>query len=342
MHQESIEDARKHLQEYQSKLKQRYSSVSAVLLGSALAPRNSVPEPPSLQLHGSDVMERLNETACQISSAHAPVQELAQPEGHSEPPWALAEPLDQRHKEQRFDTGSRRPGQPFWPQMDPSLLQMAHVSSSNQQTVKLDGAGTRATQPVDSPWISGSSVLKAPDVSVRTQPVVHTQQVRFTLPAESSSQLSETSQPNESVSPSLLAEKSLQVTSSKQQCPTAQNKILTTVALPLEQPPPSVPPPVAGEAGGTKESLALRSGNLSSSSYSEILLLREQVLASSKSIQAQQEYLKKLQEQLDEQKEALLSRQRMQEDLLLHKHAQLKKQMEQQKEALEGFLKEVR
>ncbi|NXF50180.1 CE295 protein, partial [Oceanites oceanicus] len=97
------------------------------------------------------------------------------------------------------------------------------------------------------------------------------------------------------------------------------------------------------KAQGVEEFLISKMGDASSLNYSGILNLRDRVLASSESIQAQQKYLKKLQQQLDAQREALLSRQKIQEQLLLQKQDKLKEQMQRQQEALKGFLnKQVR
>ncbi|NXX37505.1 CE295 protein, partial [Nicator chloris] len=97
------------------------------------------------------------------------------------------------------------------------------------------------------------------------------------------------------------------------------------------------------KAQGVEEFLILKAGDASSLNYSGILDLRDRVLASSESIQAQQKYLKELQEQLDAQREALLSKQRIQEKLLLQKQDKLKEQMQRQQEALKELLnKQVR
>ncbi|XP_058887101.1 centrosomal protein of 295 kDa isoform X2 [Acipenser ruthenus] len=65
---------------------------------------------------------------------------------------------------------------------------------------------------------------------------------------------------------------------------------------------------------------------------------QESRLASSVEIQARQGQLRELQEQLDRQREALQSRQRVQEESLTHKQDQLKEHMKRQQEALEMFL----
>lgn len=92
------------------------------------------------------------------------------------------------------------------------------------------------------------------------------------------------------------------------------------------------------KAQGVEEFLIPKPGDASLLDYSGILNLRDRVLASSESIQAQQKYLKELQEQLDAQREALLSKRRIQEQLLLQKQEKLKEQMQRQQEALKEFL----
>ncbi|NWI45208.1 CE295 protein, partial [Picathartes gymnocephalus] len=97
------------------------------------------------------------------------------------------------------------------------------------------------------------------------------------------------------------------------------------------------------KAWGVEEFLISKAGDASFLNSSGILNLRDRVLASSESIQAQQKYLKELQEQVDAQREALLSKQRIQEKLLLEKQDKLKEQMQRQQEALKEFLnKQVR
>ncbi|NXX89434.1 CE295 protein, partial [Centropus bengalensis] len=82
-------------------------------------------------------------------------------------------------------------------------------------------------------------------------------------------------------------------------------------------------------------------GSASLLNYSGILNLRDRVFASSESIQAQQKYLKELQEQIDAQREALLARQKIQEQLLLQKQDKLKEQQEALKEFLNRQVKHI-
>ncbi|NXY91452.1 CE295 protein, partial [Alcedo cyanopectus] len=87
--------------------------------------------------------------------------------------------------------------------------------------------------------------------------------------------------------------------------------------------------------GAVEEFLITKPGDASLLNYSNIVNLRDRVVALSESIQAQQKYVKELQEQLDAQREALLSRQKI--HLLLQKQGKSKEQMQRQQEALKEF-----
>ncbi|NXP50061.1 CE295 protein, partial [Heliornis fulica] len=121
-----------------------------------------------------------------------------------------------------------------------------------------------------------------------------------------------------------------------------QGSAESTVKKTLEQPPNILEPITLSheesKAQSGEELLISEVGDAPLLNYSSILNLRDRVLASSESIQAQQRYLKELQEQLDAQRAALLSRQKIQEQLLLQKQDKLKEQMQRQQEALKEFL----
>ncbi|KAH0625207.1 hypothetical protein JD844_033443 [Phrynosoma platyrhinos] len=327
MHRESIEEARKQLHEYQNKLKERYQSVSAALFSSAdrFVPVKSDPQLLS-QLQRLEVLQRVHLTA-DHPSKNALVQKPAE---HSEVP------LEQKSKEGVLDFSSGGQIQPECSQENQRTFQLTH-----QQKGKLTTLKTPVTQPCELHKMPGSVAFKSQDTSIKTQPVALAQNVQFSSFADN------ISQPSEMLFDKLVPheppiEKILLPTSLKHQHISSESKIRTTLDqtshLPV-LPDSSVPFCVASEAEKTQECLALRNGSGSLSGYSDIVQLRDRMLASSESIQAQQEHLKELQEQLDEQREALLSRQRIQEDLLMEKHAQLKQQMEQQQEALKEFLK---
>nr|XP_056714832.1 centrosomal protein of 295 kDa [Euleptes europaea] len=331
MQKESVDEARKHLQEYQNKLKQRYPSVSAALFGppaAGLPHLNSVPAP-SLLLHGSDASQRAGQTA-HLQSKYVSVQEFAQPVGYSECPWRLEEPSEQKDAEQRFDVGGWGRVQMTDAQVEQRPLESFQVSGPCQEREKANLVGTPATQVFDFQGVPGVFVLKTQDTSAKTQPV---RQVQFTLPTDTSLGSSKSVHPYKSETCAAPAEKT--------QLPNILIPMLAENRATFDHTchPPVQPLPfsAASEAGGLQE---LKNGSGSLSGYSDIVELRNRILASSESIQAQQEHLRELQEQLDEQREALLSRQRVQEDSLMRKHAQLKNQMEQQQEALRVFLQQ--
>ncbi|NXV78857.1 CE295 protein, partial [Atlantisia rogersi] len=121
-----------------------------------------------------------------------------------------------------------------------------------------------------------------------------------------------------------------------------QGSVETTIKTSLEQPFKLSEPRTSSheelKAQSGEEFFISKRGDAPLLNYSGILNLRDRVLASSESIQAQQRYLRELQEQIDAQREALLSRQKMQEQLLLQKQDKLKEQMQRQQEVLKEFL----
>ncbi|XP_054830698.1 centrosomal protein of 295 kDa isoform X2 [Eublepharis macularius] len=336
MHKESVDEARKRLQEYQNKLKQRYPSVSAALFGSAapsLGRLNSVPEM-SLLLQGSDTSQRAGQTE-HLLSENVPSREFPQLVGYSELSRRLEEPLEPKDMEKMLDMASKEYIQTTNAQVNQRPLQPPQASGSCQEAEKTSPVGTPATQTLEFNGVPGSFMLKTQGTSAKTEPVLPVRQVQFTLPADTSPEPSETLYPYRLEPCAALKEKT--------PLPVSLHDMLTENTATFDQtrqpPVQPLPSPLASEAErGLKE---LRSGSASLSSYSDIVELRDRMLASSKSIQAQQEHLKELQEQLDEQREALLSRQRVQEDLLMRNHAQLKKQMEQQQEELKVFLQQA-
>ncbi|XP_060090921.1 centrosomal protein of 295 kDa [Heteronotia binoei] len=332
MHKESIDEAWKRLQEYQNKLKQRYASVSAALFGPAAGGfkrLSSVPAPSSLS-QGPDASQR----AGHLLSTNASVEDFARAVGYSELPRRLEEPSKNKDAEQRLDVGSRDCIQTMDAQVQPSPFESSQISGSHKETEKANLVETPATQGLEFHGIPGLVILKTQDISAKMQPILPLQQVQPALPTDTSPGSSETFHPYKSETCGAPAEET--------QSPASLKHMLAANRAAFDQPhrPPvqPLPPPTASEPGRPQE-LGTKSGSLSS--YSDIVELRDRMLASSKSIEAQQEHLKELQEQLDEQREALLARQRVQEDLLMRKHAQLKKQMEQQQEALKVFLQQA-
>lgn len=193
--------------------------------------------------------------------------------------------------------------------------------------------------------------------AVRTQTEAHVQHVRFALPAEDSSEPSEAEHFQESSQmmsdhqteteaveePPLTAAFMPATGSHVVQAATAdfsaglQGSVGSTTKTNLE-PTAHTEPVTSSHEESVEEFLTSKSGEASLLNYSGILNLRDRMLASSESIQAQQRYLKELQEQLDAQREALLSRQKIQEQLLLQKQDKLKEQMQRKQEALKEFL----
>ncbi|XP_062830612.1 centrosomal protein of 295 kDa isoform X2 [Anolis carolinensis] len=319
MHRDSVEEARKQLHEYQTKLKQRYQSVSAALFGRAdrFVQVKLVPQPSS-HLHGFKVLQRVS-----LIADHPSKNTLVQKQAEV--------PLKRKSKEGVLDISRRGQIQPIGSPENQRSFQPTH-----QQKERLPTLNIPVTQPCELPKMQTSFAFKSQGASKGASIMTHPGQP---FPADSTSPSSETPLPVVPHVPQI--EEALPLSLKHQDMPT-QNKTRTIsdqMSPPPAQPNSSVPFAVTNEPERTQESLVLRKGSESLPVYSDIVQLRDRMLASSESIQAQQEHLKELQEQLDEQREALLSRQKVQEDLLMQKHAQLKQQMEQQQEALKEFLK---
>ncbi|ETE62959.1 Centrosomal protein, partial [Ophiophagus hannah] len=336
MHQESVDEARRKLEEYQNKLQQRFQSVSRALLNPVdrLAHLNALPDPLSQA-------QELHQPQRKKATAYKPpekvsVQELA-------PSW-------QKIEEQRLEGASDEQAQPRVDsekqmQINQSCFYLAQGSSSHQEKEKMDAWGTPMAHSLEFHKMSGSLLPKSEDTSVTTQSVARIPNAQFVLPAgdapgPSESLLCEAPTPDK---PS--AEKILLPTFLKHQDIPGENRINTvsnqSCHLPLHS-TSSLPPPMTAQIKGIQESSsASRKGRGILSSCSDIVELRDHLLASSESIEVQQEHLKELQERLDEEQETLLFRQKIQEDVLLQRHAQLKQKMEQQQEALKEIIKRV-
>ncbi|KAM6382970.1 centrosomal protein of 295 kDa isoform 3-T3 [Alca torda] len=363
LHKQTVEDAKKHLQEYQNKLKQRYLSTSAT--------RPSSVEAKSINLKpvSEPLLQRQGVQPTQYQSAErVHVQEHAQ----SVPVFSgtlhmLEKPSSQKHKEQMHNVCPGRHVQ-F---LEASKLKHGEFclpcDCPSQEQVGMLETSSNHVRELSQFQLTSGLVMK--DVTaVRTQPEARVQHVRFVLPAEDSSEPSEAVHFQESSqkmanhqteteareeppckTPLMPATKgshivqAASVDSSAYQHGSAEGTIKTSLAQPLSLPEPVTLSHEESKAQGVEEFLISKPGSASLLNYSGILDLRDRVLASSESIQAQQKYLKELQEQLDAQREALLSRQKIQEQLLLQKQEKLKEQMQRQHEALKEFLnKQVR
>ncbi|XP_074773436.1 centrosomal protein of 295 kDa [Athene noctua] len=358
MHKQSIEEARKRLQEYQNKLKLRYLSTSATPLSSVETKSfhlKPVSEPP-LQRQG------VQPTQYQ-SSEQVHAQEHAQSlPVFSGTPHSLEKPSSQKHEQQMHNTCPGRHVQLLesskWKHGEFCLL---CGCPSQEQVGMLEASNHHIREPSQ---FQLPSALAMEDVTVvRKRPEAHVQHVRFVLPAEDSSEPSETVHFKESSQKMSnhqiereageeLPLKTVLIPATKESCivqaastdsvayqqGSTESTIKTSLERPLNFSEPMTFSHEESKARGVEEFLIPKTGDASLLDYSGILNLRERVLASSESIQAQQKYLKELQEQLDAQREALLSRQKIQEQLLLQKQDKLKERIQRQQEALKEFL----
>uniref|UniRef100_A0A8B9PRG3 ALMS motif domain-containing protein n=1 Tax=Apteryx owenii TaxID=8824 RepID=A0A8B9PRG3_APTOW len=279
LHKQTVEEARKCLQEYQNKLKQRYPSTPVTPLSSV--------ETKSVNLKSTSepVLQKQGVHPIQYQlSEQVRTQEYGQsPPMFSGLPHVLEKPSSQKYEEQMHDVCSGR------------HVQFLETSKLNQGVFHL---------PYSSPLQEQVGMSETSNTEVRDSSQFQT--------------------------PSGLGMASQDVPSVRMQPEARIQQPLTSSHEELK-------------AQGVQEFLISKSGDASLLNYSSILNLRDRVLASSESIQAQQKYLKELQEQLDAQREALLSRQKIQEQLLIRKQDKLKEQMQRQQEALKEFLnKQVR
>ncbi|XP_043384811.1 centrosomal protein of 295 kDa isoform X8 [Chelonia mydas] len=375
LHKQSVEEARKQLQEYQNKLKQRYPSISMPLGSAVTLQSRFINLKPTtcesvLQMRGPAVLHRDHPSANQ-SSVQVHVQEYVPPlTTHSRTPFVLEKSFEQRDDKQRHNMGSSRQIQSIEAlQLEQRQFHLPQQNYPSQEQMEmLDPSDHQVRELSESQKLRGSVMMTSQDASVMMQTEAQIQRDSSALPTEESSEPSKTldldkksvtsqkmsnllieteaqKQPSlmfldmPAAEGSLIAQAASFAASEYQQVPT-ESSIKTTFEQTIPQPFQRLTSlfPGESETGVIQESLTSKNGGTSLLNYSNILKLRERVLASSESIQAQQDHLKELQEQLDVQREALLSRQRMQEELLLHKQAKLKEQMQRQQEALKDFL----
>ncbi|KAG8137000.1 hypothetical protein E2320_005552 [Naja naja] len=310
MHQESVDEARRKLEEYQNKLQQRFQTVSRALLNPVdrLARLNALPDPLS-QAQELHQPQRMKATVYKPLDKVS-VQELA-------PSW-------QKIEEQRLEVTSDRQAQPRVDsekqmQINERCFYLAQGSSSHQEKEKTDVWGTPVAHSLEFHKMSGSLSPKSEDTSATIQPVARIPNARFVLPAGDAPGPSETLLSEAPTPDKPPPEKILLPTFLKHQDIPRENGINPVSNqsrhLPLHSTSLS-PPPITAQVMGIQESSsASRKGRGVLSSCSDIVELRDHLLASSESIEVQQEHLKELQEQLDEERETLLFRQKIQEDV---------------------------
>ncbi|XP_036244005.1 centrosomal protein of 295 kDa [Molothrus ater] len=358
LHKQTIEEVKKNLQEYQNTLRQRYLSASET----PLSTRET--KPINLEL----VSELpLQTQGVQPAQYQASEQVHAQEYVRSLPVFSgtlgmLEKPSSQKQQEQVHNIC---PGKSVQfseaAELKHGGFHLPCDRPSQGQVGIFETANNHIREPFQSHLPSGS--VRKEVTAVRTQPEAHQQHFRFVLPAESSSESSETVHSKElpqkisnyrnkteageehpfktSVMPP--TKRSALADPLTYQQGSVESSSKTSPDQPLSLSEPTVLVHEESKAQGVEEFLMSKAGDASSLNYSGILSLRDRVLASSESIQAQQKYLKELQEQLDAQREALLSKQRIQEKLLLQKQDKLKEQMQRQQEALKELLnKQVR
>ncbi|KAK2512928.1 Cep295 [Columba guinea] len=357
------EETRHLLQGYQNKLKQRY------LFTSATPPSSVETKSINLKPVSEPLTQRQGVQPTQYqSSEEVQGQEYAQ----SLPVFSgtlrtLEKTSSQKREEQIHNVCPGRHVQI----LEKSKLKHGEFHlpcgcPSQEQVGMLETSNSYVREP--SRFQLPSGLVMKDVTAVRTQPEARAQHVTFVLPAEDSFEPSETVH-CEGSSQNMSNHQT--ETEAGEEPPLKTPPMPSTKGSPLVQAAPvdslayqhgsvgstiktsleqhlSLSQPVTlsheeSKAQGAEEFSLSKTGDAALLNYSGILSLRDRVLASSKSIQAQQKYLKELQEQLDAHREAFLSRQKIQEQLLLEKQDKLKEQMQRQQEALKKFLnKKVR
>lgn len=353
LHKQTIEEARRTLQEYQKTLKQRYLSTSATPLSSM--------ETKSVNL------EPVSEPLLQKQGAQ-PAQYQALEPVHAQE-YVRSLPVFSGTLHMLEKTSSQRQGEQVCNIYSGKSVQFSEASElkhgefhlpcdypSQEQVGMFETANNHIREPSQSQLPSGSVMKEV--TALRTQPEAHRQHVRFVLPAESSPESSETVHSKElsqkisnyqteteageehpfktSLMPATkrsaladrLAHQQGSVEGSNKTSPDQLSNLSEPMILVHEE----------SKARSAEEFLIAKTRDAPLLNYSGLVSLRDRVLASSESIQAQQKYLKDLQEQLDAQREALFSKQSIQEKLLLQKQDKLKEQMQRHQEALKEFL----
>ncbi|XP_039574506.1 centrosomal protein of 295 kDa isoform X1 [Passer montanus] len=354
LHKQTIEEARKNLQEYQNTLRQRYLSASEIPLSTReTKPINVEPvsEPP-LQKQGAQPTQY--QASEQVHVQSLPV--------FSGAVGMLEKPSSQKQQEQVHNIC---PGKSVQfseaSELKHGGFHLPCDCSSQEQVGIFETANNHIRELFQSCLPSGS--VRKEVTAIRAQPEAHQQHFRFVLPAESSSESSETvhskellqkisNYPNKTEAEEQHPFKTSLMPATKRsaladalayQQGSLESSSKMSPDQPLKLSEPTILVHEESKAQGVEEFSVSKAGDASWLNYSGILSLRDRVLASSESIQAQQKYLKELQEQLDAQREALLSKQRIQEKLLLQKQDKLKEQMQRQQEALKELLnKQVR
>ncbi|XP_061199614.1 centrosomal protein of 295 kDa isoform X2 [Neopsephotus bourkii] len=345
LHRQTVEEGRKHLQEYQNKLKQRHLS--------AAAPPSSVD---TKSIHLKPVPEALlQRQGVQPTQCQSPEHVHAQQHAQLLPVFSGLLRMSENSSSQQHEEQTRNICPGGHVQFSEALklkhgefnLPCGHPSQEGVGTLETSSCHVREPPQFQSP----SGVVMKDVTAVRTQPEARVQHVRYMLPAEDSSEPSEVVHSRE-LSHHQTETKARDESHVVQAAPVdslayqqgyAESTIRTSLEQPLNLSEPVTLSHEKSKAQGVGEFLVSKPGDASLLNYRGILNLRDRVLASSESIQAQQKYLKELQEQLDAQREALLSRQKIQEQLLLQKQDKLKEQMQRQQEALKELLnKQVR
>ncbi|XP_078513089.1 centrosomal protein of 295 kDa isoform X2 [Lissotriton helveticus] len=353
-HQQSVEDARKRLQDYQNMLSKRYPSLSTTSV-----------DPSTGQLKGALSVGQLPGTSgnvpCKLSPGTKSQFELVSFKENLEPlaPCLLNTAVIQRDSEQSSHFAR--------PQVCPSQ------PADQYQICQTDFQQTRQRLSLESEAVFGA-LSKQPDSETRQPPSLRSHLESGALPEPTTSFGSQSLTDLKLIQPSVpkeyfeqdqktvvkfckgqfLPKPPIAVNSAEELVPDLPEVPRTMLVSPepvatlqpqrvppslIHAQPRSLPCEQHIEKKAVHEPQTLN-GYFPLPPFSNPLQYQQQLLASSKEIQNQQNHLKELQLQLDQQRELLLSRQKLQEQALIQKQNELESQMQRQQEALFDFLQD--
>ncbi|KAM4796129.1 centrosomal protein of 295 kDa [Rhinophrynus dorsalis] len=325
-HKQSVDEARKRLQEYQLLLKKRYSHLSTSRVVPTAENQLSVATNQSLDAHTFEKSGEANASAS-VLNTRPPYSRIGNVSGPATGPQntlsstaPLTAPLTRKAEyehpgEKNLLTSQGQAVLIHSPSRDTlaeqQVAQVDMFTEEQRSPVNVDHVANDMSEGVDS-QAKTSSIEK-----VSPSPEKNTDGPNLTVTCpEIQSSLS--SQGEDTGSESFYA------------LPPSLSLGLPQVGAVL-LPEPSGPAPVPEQH--VEKNIERPFGE-----FSSVQEFRNRLLYSTAEIQAQQDHLRQMQLQLDKQREYLLSKQKSQEEQLLEKQKELEEQMRKHQESLEHFL----
>lgn len=302
VHKQSVEEARRRLQDYQLLLKNRYPHLSSSNVGS---PDKGEENTRSLQRPQPNLSE-YNPQSAVLSSLPGP--NISAPTSLSEPGHPLStEKQNLGHSmSQGLVMMTPQNGAPFTQKSEPvPSSSSSHFHSGKLSLVSVDsnyrffeGRSPQGLLPHN--LISDDDRVRSQDILISLE------------------KLSSTSSPGDHDSSS----------------GTSYLPLPSALSLGLPQVDFSEP----SVSFSVPEEQVSRTDQRPLGDFSNVQEFRERLLSSAAEIRNQQDHLKEMQAQLDKQRDSLLSKQKSQEQNLLHKQKELEEQMRRHRESLEELI----